>query len=230
MQTSPSSQQSLTSRFDVFGRITGAVSITLSALTSLLLVGFFGLFLSAAPQLYRAGFLHLLPKPSRPRAETVLDKVGGTLWWWLLARFGSMTVVGVLTWIGLLALNVPLAFTLALVAALLTIIPNIGPVLSAIPALLLALLQSPAAALWVGGLYLAIQTVESYLITPIFQQRVVSLPPALVIGAQVLMGVLFGLPGLIVATPLTATLFVLVRELYVKGTLGDSMAADPDSR
>jgi predicted PurR-regulated permease PerM len=148
-----------------------------------------------------------------------LDSVADTLWWWLVAKIASMLVVGALTWIGLVALNVPLAFTLAVIASLLTFIPNIGPVLSAVPAMLLGLLQSPITAVWVALLFIVIQTVESYLITPVFQQRAISLPPALVIAAQVLMGVLSGGLGLIVATPLAAAISVLVKELYMRDVL-----------
>lgn len=223
LQAAPAKSQLMDSRANVFERITGVLSTTLSALTSAVFVLFFGLFLAASPQKYQAGFLHLLPHSRRARAAQILTSVADTLWWWLLAQFASMLVVGLLTWAGLWALNIPLALTLALIASLLTFVPNIGPILSAIPAVLLALLQSPSAAMWVAVLYMGIQTVESYLITPVFQQRAISLPPALLIAAQVLMGVLAGPIGLLVATPLTAVVVVLVKELYVKGVLHDPL-------
>ena len=137
-----------------------------------------------------------------------------------------MIIIGVLTAVGLWLLGVPLALTLGLLAALLTFIPNIGPILAVVPAALLALLQSPTRALYVVLLYLGIQTVESYLLTPLMQKRTVSLPPALTIFAQVLMGILVGRIGLVLATPLTAALFVLVKMLYVEDILGDSIETD----
>src|SRR5690606_44568 len=116
----------------------------------------------------------------------------------------SMTVVGVLTGAGLWLLGLPLAFILGALAALLAFIPNIGPVLAAVPAVLLALADGPTTVLWVIGIYVGVQAVESYLITPVVQQESVSLPPALTISFQLLMGVLYGILGLALATPLAA--------------------------
>jgi predicted PurR-regulated permease PerM len=98
-------------------------------------------------------------------------------------------------------------------------VPNIGPILSVVPALLLAFVDSPARALYVIILYLSIQTVESYILTPLIQRRAVSLPPALTISAQVGMGLLFGVGGVIFATPLIAGALVVIRKLYVEDVL-----------
>jgi predicted PurR-regulated permease PerM len=135
----------------------------------------------------------------------------------------SMIVVGLLTAVGLWALGMPLALTLGLLAALLTFIPNLGPTLAVVPAALLALLQSPTKSLYVILLYLVIQAVESYLLIPLVQRQAVSLPPALTITAQVLLGILVGGFGLVLATPLTAAVMVLVRMLYIEDALGDSV-------
>ena len=116
-------------------------------------------------------------------------------------------------------LGIPLALTLALLAAALDFIPNIGPLASAVPALLLALLQGPTTALWVMLLYVIVQVVESYILAPLVQRRAVSLPPALLLGAQVLLPMLFGFPGLLLATPVTVLLLVVVRNLYVEAIL-----------
>lgn len=132
-----------------------------------------------------------------------------------------MIVIGVLTAIGLWLLGVPMAVTLALIAALLTFIPNIGPILAVVPAALLALLQSPMQVVYVCLLYFGIQTFESYLLTPLVQRRTVSLPPALTIFAQVLAAVLLGGLALSLATPMAAALVVLVRMLYLEDVLGD---------
>jgi predicted PurR-regulated permease PerM len=103
--------------------------------------------------------------------------------------------------------------TLGFVTALLTFIPNIGPILSVIPAALLALLQGPAALLYVLLLYTAVQLVETYLITPKVQQDMVSLPPAVTLVAQLLAGVLAGGLGLVLAAPLAAGGLQLARIL-----------------
>lgn len=134
-----------------------------------------------------------------------------------------MAVVGILTWLGLVLLQVPLAMTLAILAALLSFVPNVGPILSAIPAALVGLAQSPTTALYVVGLYVAVQTIESYLITPLIQREAVLLAPALVLTMQLAFGLLFGFLGLLVATPLTVILVVLVKMLYLEDRLGEKV-------
>jgi len=127
----------------------------------------------------------------------------------------AMSVVGVLTWLGLWLVGVPLAPILGLIAALLAFIPNIGPIIAAVPAVLLALSDGPTMALQVVGVYVAVQALESYAITPLIQQERVSLPPALIISTQLLMGVLFGVLGLALATPMAALGLTIIREAYV---------------
>ncbi len=124
-----------------------------------------------------------------------------------------MVVVGVLTWLGLSFLGIELAATLAIVAALLTFIPNFGPIISAVPAVLLGLMQSPMTALWVVLLYIVVQLIESNLVTPLLQYRALSLPPVLVITAQLAASVWMGVLGLVVSTPLLIVATVLVRNL-----------------
>jgi predicted PurR-regulated permease PerM len=137
----------------------------------------------------------------------------------MLGKLAAMIAVGLLTWLGLLALDIPLSLTLALLAALLTFFPNFGPVLSAVPAVLLGLLEGPARAAYVVALYLGVQTVESYILTPLIQRQTLSLPPALTLVAQVVLGTLAGAIGVAVATPLTVVLIVLVTHLYVEDVL-----------
>lgn len=196
-----------------------------NAVVTIVIVLFVGLYVAVQPRLYRDGLVRLVPPAFRPRATDVLDEVTNTLQWWLIGRIASMAIIGVATTIGLWLMGIPLALTLGFVAALLTFIPNFGPVISAVPAVLLGLLQGPQAALWVVLLYIGIQTVESYLITPLIQMQAVRLPPVLIIAAQVLLGVLAGALGLILATPLTAAVFVLVKRLYIEDVLGDCLKA-----
>ncbi|MBW3599182.1 MAG: AI-2E family transporter, partial [Planctomycetes bacterium] len=120
-------------------------------------------------------------------------------------RLASMAVVGVLTAVGLLVLGVPLALGLAILAALLSFVPFLGPVVSAVPAVLVAFVESPTLALWVVGLYGAVQLVETYLVTPFIQQRAVSLPPSALLAAQILMGIMGGILGILLATPLAVS-------------------------
>jgi predicted PurR-regulated permease PerM len=204
-------------------RIGGIFSTTLGALGSFVIILFVGLYMAIDPATYREGALRLFPPARRARLRTVLDEVGGALRGWLIGQLVAMATIGTLTTLGLWLLGMPLALTLGLLAALLSFIPNIGPTLALIPALLLALLDGPTQLVWVLALYLGVQALESYLITPLIQQRAIDLPPALLIIAQLLMGVLTGGLGLILAAPLTAAALVLLKRLYVEDVLGDEI-------
>ena len=202
-------------------RSLGVVSSTVGVLANLYLVLFISAFMIAEPRPYRQGIILLVPKAHRDRAQEVLDQLGSTLFRWLLGKLFSMLVVAILTALGLWLLGMPLALTLALFAGVLSFIPNFGPILGLAPALLLAFIQGPDMALYVALLYLAVQLVESNLITPLVQRRMVELPPALVIISQVLMGVFTGGLGLLLATPIVAMLLVLVKMLYIHDVLDD---------
>jgi predicted PurR-regulated permease PerM len=201
--------------------MTHIFSTTFGALAGFIVILFIGLYMAVAPTLYTEGVIRLVPIAKRGRAREILQALGHTLRWWLLGRGVSMLMVGLLTAAGLWLIGVPLALTFGLLAALLTFVPYLGPILSAIPPTLLALTQQPQQALYVILLYISIQGVESYLLTPLVQERTVSLPPALTITAEVLSGILLGGLGVILATPLVAAALVLVQMLYIEDTLGE---------
>lgn len=201
------------SRGDAWAGAGGIVATTLGGVGSFLVIVFVGLFTGFDPDPYVRGVLRLVPTHRRARAGELIALSSHTLRLWMIGKLLSMAVVGITTGVGLAMLKVPLAFVLALLAAILTFIPNFGPVLSAAPAILLALLQGPMKAVWVIGLYVGIQTVESYLLTPLMQKKMVSLPPALTLVVQVAMGMLAGGLGLLVATPITAVALALANEV-----------------
>lgn len=212
---------------DTLARAGGVVSTTVGAIGGFLVFLFVALFVAFEPELYRKGFIRLVPIRARSRAGEVLTKTARTLRMWMAGKLLAMLVVGLSTWLGLVLIGVPLGLTLALLAALLTFIPNFGPVLAAIPAMLLALLDGPSKALYVGLLYIGVQSVESYILTPLVQKETVSLPPAIGIVGQVLMGAVAGGLGLVTATPLTVAALVLIKEIYVRDILGDRADGDP---
>ncbi|HEX6210417.1 MAG TPA: AI-2E family transporter [Methylomirabilota bacterium] len=183
---------------------------------SVALVVFIALYVAAAPDEYRGGLLQLVPAPRRARAGAVLAALGETLERWLVGKVVGMVLIGSLTGIGLALLGIPLALALGVIAGLLSFIPYLGPLMSFVPAALLGLSQGPVALLWVVALYAVVQGLESYVVTPLIQRQAVALPPALLIAAQVLLGVAVGGLGLLLATPITAAVVVLVRELYVQ--------------
>ncbi|HEV7822585.1 MAG TPA: AI-2E family transporter, partial [Burkholderiales bacterium] len=122
--------------------------------------------------------------------------------------------------VGLALLGVPLAFALGLITALLEFVPYVGPITSGILAMLVAFSDSTQLGLYVLVLYLFIHAIEGYVLSPLIQERAVYLPPAVLLLAQVILGVLAGLPGVMLATPLAATLLVMVRMLYIEDVLG----------
>lgn len=209
----------------LFEQFTGVASVALGVLTNLVVMLFLGLYFAAQPGLYKQGLLRLFPKRQRSHLDDVFREVWKVLGWWLWGKILAMLLVGAATWIGLWALGIPLPFLLALVAALLTFIPNFGPVFSALPAMILGFAQGLWMGLWVVLLYLGIQVVESYVITPLIQRKAVDLPPALILTSQVLLGILMGFLGLVLATPLAAAALVLVRRLWVEDTLDDDVRA-----
>lgn len=219
----PSTEKFLATDAGFAGRLFGFLSTLAGTVAAGLLVVFVGLYAAIDPAIYRDGILRILPARRRDRWREVLTAIRNALLHWLCGRALSMTIVGILTWAGLALLGVPTALTLALIAAALAFIPNLGPVLAVIPALLVGLMQSPATVLWVGALYLGIQTVESYGITPFIQQRAVSIPPALLLTMQVLFGIFAGALGVLLATPITVTVIVAVQMLYIRDVLGDDV-------
>lgn len=214
----------------VGGYLTGVASSTLGVIGSLLLVGVTGLFLAASPGVYVDGAVRLLPPALRDRGRAVLAGVGRALQMWFLGQLVDMLAVSVLVGAGLYLLDVPLSLTLALFAGLLNFIPFVGALAGAVPAVLVALGQSPGAALWVAGLFAAVQTLEGNVIAPLIQKRTVSLPPALTLFSQTILGALFGVLGLILATPVMAAALVVVRMAYVEGVLERPADADPGCR
>jgi predicted PurR-regulated permease PerM len=221
LEKAPEPAELIPRRSDVFSRVTGVVSGTLGAIGVVVVIFFTGLFVAIQPRLYTEGIVKLVMIPKRGRAREIIGQIGAELQWWLVAKMTAMLFVGGLTWLGLWLLGIGMPLTLAVLAALLTFIPNLGPIIAAVPAVLIGLLDGPATAVWVAVLYVAIQTIESYVVTPLLQQQAVSLPPALTITAQLVMAVLVGGIGLALATPLTVVVLVLVRTLYVQDMLGD---------
>ncbi|MCZ7574449.1 MAG: AI-2E family transporter [Ardenticatenaceae bacterium] len=171
--------------------------------------------------MYTHGFLRLIPRGKRDRGAQVLHAVKHSLWWWLLGQMTAMAVIGVLKSLGLWLLGVPLPLTLGLLAALLTFIPNFGPITAGTVATLVALTESPMKALYTILLAIGVQFIESHLVTPLVQREAVALPPAFTISGQVLMGALLGFRGLVFAVPLLAASLVVVKMLYIEDVLGE---------
>jgi len=208
---------------EILGRLSGIFSTAVGAFANVVIVLLIGIYLTVSPHLYIQGALHLVPLDHRQRAREVLEALGHALHWWLVGRFAAMAAVGVLTVIALWLIDMPLPLALGFIAGLLSFIPYVGPIASAVPAVLVGLAQDPLTAVYVVVVYAVVQFLEGNFITPLIQKRAVALPPALLLTAQLLMGVLFGLLGLLLATPLAVVVIVLIQMLYVQDVLGDQI-------
>lgn len=202
--------------------IGGFFTSTIGAIGNFFIVLLLAVYFASEPRLYINGFTTLFPLDRRQRMREVLATIGQTLRWWLIGKVGSMVFIGLLTWIGLSIIGVPLALTLGLLAGLLSFIPNFGPIISALPALLLAFIESPITALYVLALYVGVQLIESNVVTPLIERETVELPPGLTIVFQLALAVMVGGLGLVLATPLLAVIMVVVQMVYVVDVLGDA--------
>ncbi len=194
---------------------------TLGLLGALLVIVATGVYLAIAPELYISGTVHLVPIWYRPRARQILLEMGVTLQGWLLGQGIDMVLIGVLVGGGLSLLGTPLALVLGVIAGLFTFVPYFGTIASAIPALLVGLTQGLHQVLWIVGLFLVAHAIEGYLVSPFVQRRTVHLPPALTVLAMVVLTAVFGMLGVLIATPLVAVLLVGTRRVYVEDVLGD---------
>ncbi len=204
---------------DVLSQMTGVVSGTLGGLVNVLIVLITGIYLASSPGNYRNGFVRLFNPAYRDRLLGVLDQCYETLKNWFISRSITMTVVGVATGVGLAVLGVPFPIVLGIIAGVLNFIPNLGPYLALAPALLVSFPQGLMQPVYVFALYMGVQSLEGYVLTPLLTKKYVSVPPALLLFGQVLLGLLVGLAGILFASPLIAVLLVIVEELYVKDRL-----------
>ena len=206
------------------GRGLGLIGSTFGAIANVLIVFFFAIFMAAQPRPYAEGFLFLVPRRHRARGREVIDEIGQVLRRWLVGQSLLSACVALLTGAGLLLLGAPFAIALGLLAGMMEFVPYIGPFVAAVPAILVGFADGPQLALKIALLFLFIQSLESYVLAPLIQHKAVYLPPAVILFAQVLMGVIVGALGVAVATPLAAAVMVAVSMLYVEDALGDKNA------
>jgi predicted PurR-regulated permease PerM len=175
-----------------------------------------GIYLALRPGLYREGFILLAPPLHRELVRDILDDLGRTLRSWIVGQLLGMTVLGMLTWIGLTLLNVPYALAFGVFAGATAIVPFFGTLFSTVlPALFVLGTGSVTHAVWVLLLGVFVQAFEANVVSPMIMERQVRLPPVLTILAVLVMAHLLHLVGLFVAVPVLAVVVVVIRRVYV---------------
>lgn len=189
-------------------------------ISTLFLIIIVGIFFASDPDVYKKGFILLFTKKRANRISEALEASGNALWYWLTGQFIAMSFVGISITIGLMIIGVPLSFILGFIAGVFDFVPVIGPIAAAVPALLLAFSEGTQTALYTLILYVVVQQLETNVVTPLIQNKMVSIPPALIILAVVAFGLVFGIAGIILATPLAVVVMVFVGIFYVQDVLG----------
>ncbi len=198
------------------------ISASFLAGVAIAIVG--GAFLAVEPELYREGLSLLFPRPQRGAAKETIDYLAGALRLWTLGQLMEMALVGVMVGLGVWLVGLPSPLALGAIAGVAQFVPYLGPIVGMIPALLVATTVNWTALLWTVVAYLLIHQFDGYVIMPIIQRRMVSVPPALMLLSIVALGELFGVTATVFAAPLTVLLYVLVTKLYVRETLHEDVA------
>jgi predicted PurR-regulated permease PerM len=215
-----STQLSEGQQLSLVSHVTGAASTVVSVVVDAIVVLFSALYFGISPDIYVRGIISLVPENRSDRMREVFEASSQTLRYWLMGQAVAMLTIGTTVAIGLWIAGVPLAFLLGVIAGLLDFIPYLGPTAAAIPGILIGLTESPLTGVYALLVYLVVQQLENHLVVPLVQKQTVWLPPALVVLAVIVFGLLFGVLGLLVATPLTAVIVVWVKMLYVHDILG----------
>jgi predicted PurR-regulated permease PerM len=218
-------RQGLTQQLAGAGRHFFAVfSSTLSVLGGLIIILFVAVFVAVDPGLYHAGLMHLFPHRARRKAGEVLSATATTLRRWMVMQLIAMLAIGVVTTVVLLLLGIKAAIALGIIAGLLEFIPYLGPILSAVPAIAMAVVDGPDKAIYVIIAYVAIQQLEGSVIQPLLMKEGLDIPPVLTILGQALLSLVLGFLGLMLAVPILATIMVPVKMLYVRDVVGDDVS------
>jgi len=191
-------------------------SSSFGVLGDLYIILFLGIFFTADPLLYKNSLLAILPPGHETDGSIIWSRISTALKAWLKTRLISMVLVTIVVALGLTFIGLPGTLILGLIAGLLDIIPNFGPVIAMIPGVLLGLMVSPQMAVIAALVYVACQTIVGSIFMPLIQKRMINIPPAITMISQLVMGVICGLMGIILAVPILLVLNIMVDEMYIK--------------
>jgi predicted PurR-regulated permease PerM len=190
------------------GTVTRAIGGVFGALSTLFLIVIIGIYVALEPRLYERGVAWMLPREEREDFCITASRMAFTMRRLMAGRLVGMVFEGVFTWIMLAAYGVPMAVLLGILTGLLAFIPNLGALIAGILMVLVGFSGGTDMGLYTILVYFLVQTFDGYVVIPLIAKKTVDLAPALVLGAQLVMGVLFGVIGLFLADPLLAMIKV----------------------
>lgn len=199
----------------------GFFRISTTFVLAVVVTFFAGVYLAAQPRLYRDGVSMLFPFEMRDTANETIDHLADGLRLWLQGQLIEMAIIGFLSGLAVWLIGLPSPIALGVIAGACEFIPYLGPIIAAIPAILVAVTLTPSAIAWTVGAYVLIHQTEGHLVMPLIQRQMVYIPPAVMLFSIAAISSLFGLEGTVFAAPLTVALFVLVKKLYVRNSLGE---------
>ena len=211
-------------RFSLPDMLSGLLRLSTELLEAVIITAISAVYLAAQPRVYRNGLIWLFPPQRHARAAEIIDGIGEALRLWLLGQLIEMVLIGVLSMFAVWIIGVPSPLALGMIAGIGEFIPYVGPLLAAIPAILVALTKSPEAALWTLLAYLAIHQIEGQVVAPLIQRHMVLIPPAVMLLGIAALTYLFGVIAIIFAAPIVVVVFAAVNLLYVRDTLGEKTA------
>ena len=191
-------------------------SSSFGVIGDLYIILFLGIFFTADPSLYKNSLLAIVPSQREADGRAIWDRISTALKAWIKTKLISMVLITIVIALGLMIIGLPGTLVLGLIAGLLDIIPNFGPVIAMIPGVLLGLMVSPQMAVIAALIYVACQTIVGSIFMPLIQKKMINIPPAITMISQLMMGVICGLMGIILAVPILLVLSILVDELYIK--------------
>ncbi|MBU3887877.1 AI-2E family transporter [Methylosinus sp. KRF6] len=199
-------------------------SVSTTLLAAFVVTIFLGIYVAAQPVVYRDGVIKLFPPHSRARVGETIEAVANALRFWLFGQLIEMAIIAILSGLAVWMIGLPSPIALGIIAGVAEFVPYLGPIIAAIPAVLVATTLGLGAVIWTLTAYMFIHQAEGQLIMPIIQRRMVYVPPALMLASIITLTYLFGLTAAIFAAPITVILFVTVNKLYVRDSLGEPVA------
>ncbi len=207
--------------FSIPGLLSNVFSISVSFLEALVVTVIAGFYLAAQPGLYLDGLDKLFPREWRANVNETIADIGQGLRLWLIGELIQMALIGVLSATAVWLIGLPSPLALGVIAGFAEFVPYLGPIIAAVPALLVATTKGGHALLWTAVSYLLIHQIEGNLVVPLIQRRMVYIPPAVMLVGVVTILFIFGGVSVIFAGPIAVIVFVAVKKLYVRDSLGE---------